>query len=105
MNKYDAWIIRSLGVFVPICTGIALSVLIQLKTEVAHLNDIKANSVNVISFASYVAIESVRSEVVAELFCDFGRLVGIKEDELEPFRISSKRKLDRSLRAGTTRGV
>lgn len=106
MNNFDAWIIRSLGVFVPICTGIGLGVLIELKTEVAHLNDIKANKVNTMTFRSYIATETGRSEVVAELLGAMYMRFDpkLREEDLELFRQSTIRKLDRSIKIATTRG-
>lgn len=100
MNKYDSWIIRSLGVCVPVM----LYLFIDLKTEVQRLDDTKSDKINALTCLSYSTIERVRSEIVAELFCEFGKMINVKEEELEPFRIIAIRKLNRSIITGTTRG-
>jgi len=56
-----------------------------------------------LSIASYFAIESERSEVVAQVFIDFGRILGIKEEELEYFKRESVKKLNRGIKLGVTR--
>ena len=104
MNKYDTWIIRSLGAFVPIMTYVMFNMLIDFRSELTHLQDTKANKINTLTFMSYGAIEVARSAVVSELFCEFGRMIRVKEEELEPFRIIANRKLNRSIKSGTTRG-
>lgn len=57
-----------------------------------------------ISLASYIAIEYQRGITVADLFLDFGRIVNIREEELEKFRTSAMFKLNNNVKLGTTRG-
>ena len=103
MKKYDSWIIRSLGAFVPIMTYVLFNMLIDMRAELTHLHDTKSDKINSMTLLNYGTIEKGRSEIVAELFCDFGRMIRVKEEELEPFRIISIRKLNRSIRIGTMR--
>ena len=105
MTKYDSWIIRSLGVFVPIMTYVLFTMLMSMTAEIRHLEDTKAEKINALSAMQYLAIEKGRSEVVSELFVSFGiNFMGVREEELEPFRITALRKLNRSIKIGTTRG-
>lgn len=57
-----------------------------------------------ISLVSYIAIENQRSITVADLMCDLGRLVHIKEEELEKLRTTAIFDLNNSVNLGTTRG-
>lgn len=56
-----------------------------------------------LSLNSYFEIESARSEAVSQVFVDFGRILGIKEEELEYFKKESIRKMNSGLRVGTSR--
>lgn len=57
-----------------------------------------------ISLISYLAIENQRSLVLADAFCDMGRQVNIKDEELERFRNTIIFKLNNSVNLGTVRG-
>ena len=81
------------------------NLLIAMNTDIRHLDDTKADKINVLTAMSYLAIEQGRTDVVADLFVDFGvKLLNVKEEELEPFRCSAIRKLNRSIKIGTARG-
>ena len=104
MNKFDSYIIRFIGAFVPIMTYVMFNMLIDFRAELTHLEDTKANKINVITTPTYIAIERARSEIVAEIFYDFGKMLNVKEEELEPFRLLAIKKMNRSIKTGTTRG-
>lgn len=79
--------------------------IVKLREEIRQ-GDLKLhNEMGVyISLVSYIAIETKRSMTVADLFYDFGRVVNIKDEELERFRTSAIFKLNSDIKLGTTRG-
>lgn len=100
MSKFDAWIIRSLGVCVPIM----IYLFIDIKTQVQHLDDVKSEKINTLTGAKYCAVENGQSNNIADLFVDFGKMINLKDEDLELFRTTSVRKLKQSIKIGTVRG-
>lgn len=79
--------------------------IVKLREEIRQGDDKLHNEMGIyISLVSYIAIESKRSMTVADLFYDFGRVIHVKDEELERFRTSAIFKLNSDIKLGTTRG-
>jgi hypothetical protein len=57
-----------------------------------------------VSIPAYFEMEKARGEIVANLFVDFGKIIGLRPEDMEYFRRKAERELGRSLKTGTTRG-
>jgi len=76
-----------------------------LREEIRKVDEKLHNEIGrYISLVSYIAIETNRSITVADLLVYLGRLVNVKEEELEVLRSTSISKLNNSVNLGTTRG-
>lgn len=104
MNKFDSYIIRFIGAVNIALVPWLISSIIEIKTDQQHLEDTKAEKINVITSNIYVNAEHERSEIMGELFVEFGRMIRIKEEELDPFRVKVVKKLDRGVKITTARG-
>ncbi len=104
MNKIDSYIIRLVGILVSVMTYTVFSVLMDMRTDIQYLKDTKAEEVNVISYSRYINTEYERSIIISNLMYELGEMAEVKEEELNPFRISSVIQLNRAVKLGTTRG-
>ena len=74
------------------------------KDNIVKLEERLHNEMGVyISLASYLEIEYQRTLSVSDIICDLGRLVHIKDEELEKLRTTCIFKLNNNAKLGTIR--
>lgn len=104
MNKFDSYIIRFIGAVNVVIAIWVIDKITDNASDIRHLHDTKADKIAVITPSLYAGVEGEKSEIVGELFIEFGKIIGIKEEELDPFRVKAVKKLNRGVKLGTTRG-